>query len=78
MWAWGQHPNPPTYHVLLDGLFKNKHFAESMALFQELKDNKLDHNIAIYNILITGLCNKGKLSIARELFYSLASKGFAT
>lgn len=75
MWPCGQHPNPPTYHLLLDGLFKNKHFAKSMALFQELKDKKLDHDIAIFNILIMGLCNNGKLSIVRELFYGHASKG---
>ena len=40
-----------------------------------MEDKKLDHNIVIYNILIDGLCNAGKLIAARELFYSLPAKG---
>ena len=40
-----------------------------------MEDKKLDHNIVIYNILIDGLCNAGKLIAARELFYSLPTKG---
>ena len=39
------------------------------------RDGRLNHNILIYyNILIEGLCNSGKLTIAREVFYSLPTK----
>ena len=40
-----------------------------------MEDKNLDRNIVIYSILIHGLCNAGKLSAARELFYSLSTKG---
>jgi len=73
MRASGQHTNAQTYHVLLDCLFKNKHFAETMTLFKEMEDKKLNHNIMVYNILIDGLCYVGKL--ARKFFYSIATKG---
>uniref|UniRef100_A0A2N9FFD3 Pentatricopeptide repeat-containing protein n=1 Tax=Fagus sylvatica TaxID=28930 RepID=A0A2N9FFD3_FAGSY len=73
--AYGQHPNPLTYGILLDGLCKNEHFDKAMTLLQEIEDNKLHPNIVIYNILIDGLCNVGKLAAARELFYSLPAKG---
>ena len=73
--ARGQHPDVQTYAVLLDGLFKNKNFAEAMALFQEMEDNKLHHNTVIYNVLIDGLCNAEEITIARKIFYCLPTKG---
>ena len=75
MRACGQHTNAQTYHVLLDCLFKNKHFVEAMALFKEMEDNKLNHNIVVYIILIDGLCYVGNLATARKFFYSIATKG---
>ena len=46
-----------------------------MTLFQDMEDKMLGNDIVIYNILIDGLCNVGKLTAARELFYSLLAKG---
>jgi pentatricopeptide repeat protein len=40
-----------------------------------MEDKKLCSTIRIYNILIDGMCTNGKLMTARELFYSLATKG---
>ncbi|XP_065634852.1 pentatricopeptide repeat-containing protein At1g62910-like [Quercus suber] len=76
MQASGQHPNPQTYAILLDGLCQNKQIGEAMALFQEMEYKRLDHdNVIHYNILIDGLCNVGELTTARELFYSPHTKG---
>ncbi|KAL4602077.1 hypothetical protein ACB092_10G026300 [Castanea dentata] len=73
MQAFGQHPDSQTYAILLDGLLKNKQISKAMALFQ---DKRLKHNTLIYyNILINGFCNLKKLTTARELFYSLPTKG---
>ena len=55
MQACGQLPNPQTYVILLDGLCKNKKIGDAMALFQEMEDKKLDHDIVFYNILIDGM-----------------------
>jgi len=62
----GQHPNLQTYAILLYDLCKNLHFLEAMALFHEMEDKKLDLKIVIYNILIDGMCNAGKITTARE------------
>ncbi|KAL0006342.1 hypothetical protein SO802_013903 [Lithocarpus litseifolius] len=71
----GECPSPQTYAILLDGFCKKQKIGEAMALFQEMEDKKLDHNIVIYSILINGLCNIKKLTAARELFNSLPLKG---
>ena len=60
---------------MLDGLFKNKYFVETIALFKEMEEKNMDCNIMIYNILIDCMCNVGEVMIAREFFYSLATKG---
>ena len=75
MQACGQLPNPQTYAILLDGFCKNKKIGDAMALFQDMEDKMLGNDIVIYNILIDGLGNVGKLIAARELFYSLPAKG---
>jgi pentatricopeptide repeat protein len=76
MQSCGQPPNLQTCAILLDGLCKNLHFLEAMALFQAMEDKKLELNIVIYNILIDGMCNARKLTTARELFNTLPTKGF--
>ncbi|KAM3704711.1 hypothetical protein ACJW31_03G026300 [Castanea mollissima] len=65
MQACGQHPDPQTYAILLDGLCKNKLIVEAMTLFQQMEDKRLGHNIVISSILIDGL----------EFFDSLPTKG---
>jgi pentatricopeptide repeat protein len=50
-------------------------FSEAMELYQEMEDKKSCRTIRIYNILIDGICTNGKLMTARQLFYSLATKG---
>ena len=75
MQACGQLPDPQTYAILLDGLCKNKKIGEALALFQEMEDKKLDHNIVFYNILIDNMCNARELTTAREIFNGLLAKG---
>ena len=41
-----------------------------------MEDKNLDRNFVIYSILIDCMCNVGEVMAARELFYSLATKGF--
>ena len=67
--------NKITYAILLDGLCKNNKIGEAMALFQEMEDKRLDHDIVVCNILIDDLCKIKKLTAARELFNSLPLKG---
>ena len=75
MQACGQHPNPQTYAILLDGIFKKRRIIEGMALFWEMEDKRLDCYIVIYSILIDGFCNVGELMTAREIFSGLPTKG---
>ena len=35
----------------------------------------MDNDIVIYHILIDGMCEAGKLKLAREIFSSLSDKG---
>ena len=67
MQSCGQDPNPQS-------LCKNKQIDEAMVAFQKMESKRMDHNIVIYNILINGLFNVGKLKNAREIFYSLPTK----
>lgn len=53
---------------MLDGFCKNGHFEEALAFFQELEMKSVDLYCAIYGIIITGLCRKGKLDIACDIF----------
>jgi pentatricopeptide repeat protein len=40
-----------------------------------MEDRKLELNIIVYNFLIDGMCNVGKITAAGELFNTLPTKG---
>ncbi|KAK9179791.1 hypothetical protein WN943_028996 [Citrus x changshan-huyou] len=66
-------PNLFTYSALIDGLFKNGHVEEAIALLQSLERDKKELNIEVYSAVIDGLCRVGRLE-ARKKLDQLAEK----
>lgn len=60
-------PNLFTYSALIDGLFKNGHVEEAIALLQSLERDKKELNIEVYSVVIDGLCRVGRLEARKKL-----------
>ncbi|KAH0726125.1 hypothetical protein KY289_002102 [Solanum tuberosum] len=57
-----------TYCIMLDGLCKNGHVEEALVFLQELERKNVDLSCSMYDVVIAGLCKKGKLDIAQDIF----------
>lgn len=68
-------PDLFTYLAMIDGLFKNGHFEEAMALLQSLERDKYELNIEVYSLVIDGLRRVGRLEEARKKLDQLTEKG---
>lgn len=60
-------PNLFTYSALIDGIFKNGHVEEAIALLQSLERDKKELNIEVYSVVIDGLCRVGRLEARKKL-----------
>lgn len=49
-----------TYSALIDGLFKNGHVEEAIALLQSLGRDKYELNVEVFSVVIDGLCRVEK------------------
>ncbi|KDP21350.1 hypothetical protein JCGZ_21821 [Jatropha curcas] len=68
----GVEPNIYTYSALMEGYC----LAEAMNVFHTLENGNFELSVEIINCLFDGLCKRGKLDIAWDLFYNrLSSKG---
>ncbi|KAJ8565634.1 hypothetical protein K7X08_008210 [Anisodus acutangulus] len=78
-------PDIVTYTTVLQGLFRarrfpdaqkmNGHVEEALVFLQELERKNVDLSCSMYDIVVAGLCKKGKLSIAQDIFNKVRSDG---
>lgn len=68
-------PDVITYGTLFDGLHKNGHHDEAMALLRKMHNNGVAANIVICNSQLDRLCESGRVKDAKDFFSDLLSKG---
>ncbi|CAH1412559.1 unnamed protein product [Lactuca virosa] len=56
------------YNILIDGASKNGKFDIARKLFNELRVRGLQPNVWTYNVMISGFCEEGLVTEAKEFF----------